>query len=110
MLSILVFAGALPRALAHMRDRPDLDSWMMGLTNKAGDPCCHKSGARRVEDPDYEGLPGGGYRVKIDGFWLVVPEDRVLQGPNKYGPALAWPHKNEEDRMEITCFLPGAGI
>ena len=98
-------------AHAHIHDRPDLDNWVNGLTNKQGGQCCDNTEARRVEDPDYEGLPdgSGGYRVKIDGAWLVVPESRVIQEPNRYGPALAWPYKNMGGITEIRCFLPGSG-
>src|ERR1700722_14441808 len=77
-------------AHAHIHDRPDLDAWVNGLTNKQGGQCCDHTEARRVEDPDYEGLPdgSGGYRVMIDGDWLQVPESRVIHQPNRYGPAL----------------------
>lgn len=98
-------------AYAHMADRADLNKWMNGLTNKQGGQCCNHTEARRIEDPDYEALPDGSgdYRVKIDGGWVVVPQNRVIQEPNRYGPALAWPYINMGGITEIRCFLPGSG-
>ena len=104
----IAFGLAAP-ARAHIDGRHDLDAWTNGLKNKQGGQCCDSFEAKTVEDPDYEGNPSGGYRVKLDGQWLNVPEDRVIQGPNKYGPALVWPYKDLSGEMHIRCFLPGSG-
>ena len=106
---VAIAFGMMSPARAHMHDRPDLDTWMQGLTSKQGGQCCSNAEAKVVEDPDYEGDPKGGYRVRVDGQWLYVPEGRVIQGPNKYGPALVWPYKDLGGVMQIRCFLPGSG-
>lgn len=112
VLVIIVFVALAFRsepAGAHVEGRPDLNAWTNGLKNKQGGQCCDSFEAKTVEDPDYEGRPEGGYRVKVDGVWLDVPEDRVIQGPNRYGPALVWPYRDLNGGMQIRCFLPGSG-
>jgi len=98
-------------ASAHSPDRPELDQWFDSLTNAQGGQCCEHAEARRVEDPDYEGLPdgSGGYRVKLDGAWIDVPKSRVIKGGNRYGPALVWPFTDMGGKTQIRCFLPGSG-
>ena len=108
VLLILAF-GLVRPARAHIHGRPDLDAWTNSLRSPQGGQCCDSAEARTVEDPDYEGDPKGGYRVRVDGEWLYVPEGRVIQGPNKYGPALVWPYKDLGGVMQIRCFLPGSG-
>jgi hypothetical protein len=55
------------------------------------------------------GHPGGHYRVRIYGQWLVVPDDAVVTEPNRFGPAVVWPYNDRYDNTQIRCFMPGAG-
>ena len=91
------------------------DEWFKSLTNELGVPCCDGSDALRVEDPDWA-IKDGHYRVFLDGKWMDVPDDRVVQAPNIVGPAFVWPGVSAGDdegggggEPYIRCFLPGAG-
>ena len=34
----------------------------------------------------------GHYRVRLNGEWIVVPDNAVVTEPNKFGPAVVWPY------------------
>ena len=83
--------------------------WWNGLAIGKG-LCCSFADGVRVEDVDWDtGGPDGGYRVRLNGDWIIVPPDAVLTDPNRYGPAVVWPYKATDDTTQIRCFLPGAG-
>ena len=58
---------------------------------------------KKLEDVDWK-ADGKTYSVRLDGRWVDVPEEAVLDGPNKEGQALVWTYNNR-----ILCFMPGAG-
>jgi len=54
------------------------------------------------------------YQVMLEGQWVDVPDEAVLDVPNKYGKALVWYSKSwrskvtgQEGDFYIRCFLPG---
>jgi hypothetical protein len=49
-----------------------------------------------------------GYRVRIDGEWVRVPDDAVVTVPNRAGYPMVWPIAGEGGTT-IRCFMPGAG-
>jgi hypothetical protein len=81
--------------------------------------CCSFADGETVKDVDWdtEG-PNGGYRVFLDGHWIDVPPEAVINEPNRFGPAVVWPYRSTENipsmmggiaELKIRCFLPGAG-
>jgi hypothetical protein len=94
------------RAPAHDSNRPELNDWFMGLTNRDKSPCCDRSEATRVADPDWESRDGH-YRVRLDNEWIDVPDNAVVEGANRDGRALVWPVKGYNGTW-IRCFMPGA--
>jgi len=84
---------------------PAATEWMKGLYSKKG-VCCSGSDATVLSDPDWTS-DNGHYKVKLDGEWIDVPDDAVVDQPNLYGPALVWPIKGYNG-TSIRCFIPGA--
>jgi hypothetical protein len=56
------------------------------------------------------------YRVFLQGEWIVVPDDALILGPNKFGKAIVWLWPQEAlawgDHASnfIRCFIPGSGV
>ncbi len=113
MLSACSLARTTP-AFAHDDGRyaaqnPALHAWFDKLASSKG-LCCSFADGVRVEDVDWDtAAPGGGYRVRLDGQWIVVPDAAVVTEPNKFGPAVVWPYQGIDGKTQIRCFLPGAG-
>ena len=88
---------------------PDTSNWFKSLKNGNGTPCCDYADGTRLEDPgDYKRNDDGSYEVNVDGQWLHVEKERVLQGSNRVGYAILWrmvgpPHT-------VWCFLPGVEL
>jgi hypothetical protein len=128
VLSALVMLSACSLARAHddlssvvltkddgryAAQDPALHAWFDKLASSKG-LCCSFVDGVRVEDVDCDtAAPGGGYRVRLDGQWIVVPDAAVVTEPNKFGPAVVWPYTDEAGhaagKIQIRCFLPGAG-
>jgi hypothetical protein len=63
-----------------------------------------------MQDVDWDTRGGdGGYRVRIGGEWIAVPDDAVVTEPNKFGAAVVWPYQDGAGNIQIRCFLAGAG-
>lgn len=94
-------------AFGHDFHRPDLDQWFGSLENGKGAACCGgpKIDATVLVDADWESKDGH-YRVRIDGEWVDVPDDAVVNRPNLYGRALVWPTRGW-GALTIRCFMPG---
>lgn len=105
VMALLAFSAW--RAHAHDARHPELNDWFMGLKNHKGYPCCDGSDATRLEDPDWENV-NGHYRVRLEGEWVEVPDDAVVDGVNRLGPALVWPYYLDGKLVGIRCFMPGA--
>lgn len=91
---------------AHDVHRPDLDPWFGSLASGRG-ACCGspKVDATVLVDADWESK-NGHYRVRIDGAWVDVPDDAVVNKPNLYGRALVSPNRGWGG-LSIRCFMPG---
>ena len=98
--AFLLLAG---HVFAHDRDRADLTDWFQSLRSKRGMPCCDGHDAHKLADVDWQSKDGH-YQVRIDGKWVDIADEDIVEGPNKDGPALIWIFNGQ-----ITCFLPGAG-
>jgi hypothetical protein len=108
-LSIAVLTVVLPlmavdRAGAHDRQHPELNRWYESLHSGKG-PCCDGSEATRLDDADWD-MKDGHYRVRIDGEWVDVAKEAVVDGPNRAGRAMVWPYY-EDGHPRARCFMPG---
>lgn len=126
LAAIVVFAAsmfAFGLALrAHGRDLtgkwaqadPALKQWFSGLESKQGANCCSSADGIRIDDAEWKrsDKPGFPFQVVIDGEWRDVPENSVVQGPNKVGYAMVWPvyAYRADGKLYFSgmrCFLPG---
>jgi len=107
-LLLIVLLAFMAPAYGHDPEHPELDGWYMQLHSKRGSPCCDGSDAKHLADPEWDSKDGH-YRVQIDGKWINVPDDAVIDGPNKDGRALVWPYYLNGELTGIRCFLPGSG-
>ena len=107
MVAIFVLMW-VAHAFAHDHLRPDLDGWFMSLHSGKG-PCCDGSDAMRLNDVDWEAKDGH-YRVRLQGEWVDVPDDAVVDGPNRAGPTMVWPYYLNGQMLGVRCFMPGAMI
>jgi hypothetical protein len=111
-LIALGFAASLtglPLQWAMARDdgryaNSPLKPWFDSLKSGRG-PCCSNADGIAVADPDWD-LQGSHYRVRLDGEWIVVPDDAVITEPNRAGRTMVWPIKGTLG-TSIRCFMPG---
>jgi len=108
--TLVIFAAMLPfftinGARAHDHEHPELNSWYESLRSGKG-PCCDGSDAKRVDDADWESKDGH-YRVRIDGEWVDVPKEAVVDGPNRAGRTMVWPYYID-GHPKARCFMPGS--
>ncbi len=82
-----------------------LKSWFDSLKSGVG-LCCDFADGRRIDDVDWD-TQDGKYRVRLDGKWIVVPDNAVITDPNRFGPAVVWPYP-EAGETKIRCFMPGS--
>ena len=51
------------------------------------------------------------YRVKIEGEWVDVPDEALVEVPNRFGSAVVWYSWSwtleRKKEFQIRCFLPG---
>ena len=110
----LLLAEALPvwgRDLdGRYRDSP-LHDWFEHLASGKG-LCCSFADGYMVEDADWE-TRGGHYRVRVpvavnaaDAIWVDVPDEAVINEPNKAGRTMVWPLYGLGP-VSIRCFMPG---
>jgi hypothetical protein len=90
---------------------PATKNWVQGLKDKKGTSCCETADGHPAE---YEWDVGArGYKVLIEGQWYPVPQDAVIEQPNRLGYATVWYWWEWEldgrKIHHIRCFLPGAG-
>jgi hypothetical protein len=82
-----------------------LKPWFDTLKSGKG-LCCSFADGFAIADPDWESKDGH-YRVRLDGEWIIVPEDAVITVPNRAGRTMVWPIKNSLGTT-IRCFMPGS--
>lgn len=110
VLLVLCVLGALPVKLVIARDdgryaNSPLKPWFDGLKSNKG-LCCSVADGLAIADPDWDSKDGH-YRVRLDGQWIVVPDDAVIREPNRAGRTMVWPIKGSLGTT-IRCFLPGS--
>jgi hypothetical protein len=105
-LTILIPNQPFARDDGRFSDSP-LKPWFDRLASGKG-LCCSSADGVTVEDVDWD-TQDGHYRVRIYGQWLVVPDAAVVAEPNRFGPTVVWPYKDNDETTQIRCFMPGAG-
>jgi hypothetical protein len=85
-----------------------LKSWFDQLASEKG-LCCSFADGFRVDNVDWD-TQDGHYRVRLNGQWIVVPDNAVVTEPNKFGAAVVWPYMGTDGQTQIRCFLPGTGV
>jgi hypothetical protein len=84
--------------------------WFNHLSSQRG-LCCSSADGQAVQDPDWD-TADGHYRVRLEGEWVVVPDEAVVSEPNRIGTTMVWPvYYNMGSRAQtilIRCFMPGS--
>ena len=90
----------------------DMGDWFNSLSSKKAGSCCSNFDGRPPEA--IVQTSDNHYQVMLEGQWVDVPDDAVLDVPNKYGKAVVWYSKSwrstvtgQEGGFYIRCFLPG---
>ncbi len=109
--SLIVSAISPWPQLAKATDRDgryaqsNLKSWFDQLKSRKGSLCCTNADGRVVVESDWD-TEGDHYRVRLDGVWIVVPDDAVVIEPNRAGTTIVWPWFDGKT-TKIRCFIPG---
>ena len=103
-LTAILVGSAIARDDGRYAGSP-LKPWFDSLRSGKG-PCCSDADGIAIADPDWESK-NGRYRVRLDGEWIVVPDDAVITEPNRAGQTMVWPVKGALG-TSIRCFLPGS--
>lgn len=101
-LTGLFLCGA---AVAHDHNHPALNDWFKSLHSKGGAWCCNGDDA---EEAEWD-TTGGRYRVRLEGQWIDVPDEAIVEGPNRVGGARVW-SMHQDGGPAVRCFLPGSLI
>lgn len=96
--------SAVGRDDGRYADSP-LKPWFDSLRSHLG-PCCSDADGVAVADPDWDSKDGH-YRVRLEGQWIVVPDEAVITEPNRAGRTMVWPIKGSLG-ISIRCFIPGS--
>ncbi len=91
----------------YQKTDPELHKWFDSLASGKG-LCCSFADGHMLEPDDID-TKDNHYRVRIDGQWIIVPDDAVVTVPNRFGQAVVWPYDYDGTGTKIRCFLPGAG-
>ena len=92
-----------------------LQPWFESLRNKAGLYCCAKADGHPLDEGEWD-MKNDSYRVFLQGKWIVVPDEAVILGPNKFGKAMVWVWPQEVGAWggppvnPVMCFIPGSGV
>ena len=84
-----------------------LKQWFDQLASGKG-MCCSFADGFSVHDVDWD-TQNGRYRVRLEGEWVIVPDEALVSEPNRFGPAVVWPYLDGSGATQIRCFMPGAG-
>ncbi len=106
----VIFSAAALAGNATARDDgryslSPLKPWFDTLKSSKG-LCCSDADGFAVSDPDWESKDGH-YRVRLEGEWIMVPDDAVITEPNRAGRTMVW-QVNGSLGISIRCFLPGS--
>lgn len=88
-----------------------LHGWFDKLASGKG-LCCSFADGVKLEDPEWDRNGsfengGSGYRVKLNGVWLEVPENALVNEKNRAEVAYVWPYQDASGATQIRCFIPG---
>jgi hypothetical protein len=93
-----------------------LQPWFQSLQNKDGLYRCARADGHPLDDGEWD-VKDNKYRVFVQGEWIVVPDDALILGPNKFGKAIVWLQDNADlasgeiqTIARIRCFIPGSGV
>ena len=93
-----------------------LQPWFQSLQSKDGLYCCARADGLPLDDGEWD-IKDNKYRVFIKGEWIVVPDDALILGPNKFGKAIVWLWPSQVvaewagGRSNlIRCFIPVSGV
>jgi hypothetical protein len=110
-IALLIAAVTVAPVHGHDHARPDLDGWYHSLQSRKG-LCCgpedEYAALNQLDGFDWK-MEGGNYKVFVDGRWLDVPPEAVIDQPNKAGRALVWLYHFQGEPI-VRCFMPGAMI
>lgn len=72
--------------------------------------CCDIADGNRdiLWDTEGEG-DGKRFRVRVNGQWLPVPPEAVINESNRIGYPIVWIGTDDRGQPRVKCFLPGAG-
>lgn len=82
-----------------------LKPWFDQLRSEKG-PCCSDADGAALSDSDWDSKDGH-YRVKLQGEWIVVPDEALIKGPNLAGRTMVWP-MYLDGKPVVRCFIPGS--
>jgi hypothetical protein len=82
-----------------------LKQWFDNLKSGRG-LCCSMADGQSVADPDWESKDGH-YRVRLENNWIDVPDDALINEPNRAGRTMVWPLL-VDGKISIRCFMPGS--
>jgi hypothetical protein len=80
--------------------------WFRQLQTPGSGRCCDEADGTGVEAIDWD-TKDGHYRVRVDGEWHPVPDDKVVTEPNRIGKAVVWVYRGSVGTV-VRCFMPGA--
>jgi hypothetical protein len=108
-IPVVMIAVAIPAGLVLAHDdgryaTSPLKPWFDTLKSRKG-LCCSNADGRAVSDPDWDSKDGH-YRVRLGGEWIDVPDEAVINEPNRAGRTMVWPIEGAMG-TSIQCFLPG---
>ena len=92
-----------------------MQPWFESLRDKAGKYCCAEADGHPLDEGEWD-MKNDSYRVFLQGEWIVVPDEAVILGPNKFGKAIVWVWPQEAASFDppvstfIRCFIPGSGV
>lgn len=110
-LALILWLASPAAARNGWHGAPELKEWFDGLRSPRGAPCCSTTdGWYPPADAVQWDIAGNKYRVLIEGAWYDVPADAVIAEPNRFGRAVVWYRRDQDGKVVIVCFLPGAGI
>ena len=113
---LLVAAVILIRDPTGKWANDPLRPWFEALKNKAGAYCCARADGYPLDEGEWD-IKDNKYRVFVNGEWIVVPDDALILGPNKFSKAIVWLQFYPEiasgeiqNTRLIQCFIPGSGV
>jgi hypothetical protein len=105
MIVALIVGSVTARDLDGRYANSPLKPWFDQLASGKG-LCCSIADGETVADPDWRSY-GGQYQVRLNGDWIDVPDDAVINEPNKFGRTMVWPLRGIGG-LTIRCFMPGS--